>query len=201
MRSTPHPHDLALARRAARADGEAWEELIERYGGKIYNLSCRFAGAGYEAEDLTQEIFLKLYRNLHRYRGDVPLVAWALRLSRNLCIDRFRHSRARQLDAMLPEEAVARMPADADPEGDAYRREQLRIVHQALAEMPESLATVVALRDLSELAYDEIAVFLELPLGTVKSRLSRARRALVAVIDQRLAASEDAERRESRSSC
>ncbi len=79
--------ELFLARRAARAEAQAWDEIIERYGERIFNLAFRFTGNQAEAEDLTQEIFLKLYRNLDRYRGDVPLAAWALRLSRWLCID------------------------------------------------------------------------------------------------------------------
>ena len=93
--STTSP-DLFLARRAAAADAEAWDEIIERYGERIYNLAYRFTGRRAEAEDLTQDIFLKLYRNLDRYRGDVPLMAWALRLSRNSCIDHYRHHRTRR---------------------------------------------------------------------------------------------------------
>ena len=82
MSSSTSP-DLMLARRAAAGRPEAWDELIELYGRRIYNVAYQFAASREEAEDLTQEIFLKLYQSLSRYRGDVPLVAWALRLSRN----------------------------------------------------------------------------------------------------------------------
>src|SRR3954463_5424991 len=85
--------DLLLARRAAAGRVEAWEELLALYSERIYNLALHFAGAAEDAEDLTQEIFLRLYQNLRLYRGDVPLAAWALRLSRNLCIDHYRRAR------------------------------------------------------------------------------------------------------------
>ena len=184
-----HPEDLALARRAADADPTAWDEVVERYGDRIFGLACRFAGRETDAEDLTQEVFLKLYRNLHQYRGDVPLVAWALRLSRNLCIDHYRAARARRVNDHVSEEALERLPSADNPQVRSQMREQMRMVHDALGELSEPLATVVMLRDLQDLSYDEIATFLEVPAGTVKSRLNRARRALVAAIERRLAAS------------
>ena len=85
--------DLILARRAAAGHADAWDELVELYGDRLYNLALHFAGNREEAEDLTQEIFLRLYTNLRQYRGDCPLVSWALRLSRNLCIDHYRRNR------------------------------------------------------------------------------------------------------------
>ncbi len=183
--STPSP-DLFLARRAASADAEAWDEIIERYGERIYNLAYRFTGNAAEAEDLTQDIFLKLYRNLDRYRGDVPLMAWALRLSRNLCIDHYRHHRARRQAETVSDEVLQHMPSGDDVEARSQKRERRRLVHQVLAEMSENLASVVMLRDLQGLSYDEIAAFFEVPVGTIKSRLSRARRELVRRVRERL---------------
>ncbi len=191
MWNTPHAADLALARRAASADAAAWDEVVERYGAKIYNLAFRFAGLGTEAEDLTQEIFLKLYSSLDRYRGDVPLVAWALRLSRNLCIDHYRARRARRAADHVDDEALVHWPSsDQDPQARTQHREQVQMVHDALGELPEAMATIVMLRDLQELTYEEISTFLDVPAGTVKSRLSRARRALVDAVEQRLAATQ-----------
>jgi RNA polymerase sigma-70 factor (ECF subfamily) len=185
--SASYSADLDLARRAAAAEAAAWDEIVHRFGTTIYNLAYRFAGAGSDAEDLTQDVFLKLYANLGHYRGNVPLVAWALRLSRNLCIDRYRAWRARPLAFAEPEEALAHLASDDDPGEHARRHEQVHMVHEALRSLPEVLATVVMLRDFEELAYDEIAAFLEVPIGTVKSRLARGRRALVATIQTRLA--------------
>ncbi len=188
--SVSYAADLELARRAAAADAAAWDEIVCRFGKTIYNLAYRFAGRASDAEDLTQDVFLKLYANLGRYRGDVPLVGWALRLSRNLCIDRYRAWRVRPLSITEPEEALAEVASGDDPGEQAHRREQVAMVHEALRTLPEVLATAVLLRDFEELSYDEIAVFLEVPIGTVKSRLARGRRALVAVIQERLAKSE-----------
>lgn len=178
--------DLFLARRAAKADPQAWDEIIEAYGDRIYNVAYRFAGTTAEAEDLTQEIFLKLYRNLDRYRGDVPLVAWALRLSRNLCIDHYRAQRSRHQTETVSDEILAHMPSDDDPRRHSQSQERRRLVHEVLAEMSESLASALMLRDLQGLSYEEIAGFFEVPVGTIKSRLNRARKELVRRIEARL---------------
>ncbi len=183
--STTSP-DLFLARRAAAADPRAWDEIIERYGERIYNLALRFTGNPAEAEDLTQDIFLKLYRNLDRYRGDVPLMAWALRLSRNSCIDHYRHHRARRQAETVSEEVLQHLPSGDDLEQRSQKRERRRLVHQVLAGMSENLSSVVMLRDFQGLSYDEIATFFEVPVGTIKSRLNRARRELVRRVRERL---------------
>ena len=180
--------DFFLARRAAQADPQAWDEIIERYGERIFNLAYKFTGNQPEAEDLTQDIFLKLYSNLHRYRGDVPLMAWALRLSRNLCIDHYRHHRSRKAAETVSDEVLEHMPSGDDPQRHSQRRERRRLVHQVLAEMSENLASVLMLRDLQGLTYEEIAGFFEVPVGTIKSRLNRGRRELVRRVEERLAA-------------
>ena len=171
---TPNP-DLLLARRAAAGHPEAWDELIEKYGRRLYNLAYHFAGSAEEAEDVTQEIFLRLYQNLHRYTGEAPLAAWALRLSRNLCIDHYRRMRRDQRSFAVPDEILEQMPAAGDLQEELQRREELRAVYGALAELPEESAEVVLLRDLQGWTMDEIAVYLGVPLGTIKSRLHRAR--------------------------
>ena len=171
------------------------------FGPTIYNLACRFAGAGDDAEDLTQDVFLKLYANLDRYRGDVPLVAWALRLSRNLCIDRYRAWRARPLASAEPESSLTTLTDGEDTSARAERNQQLRMVEDALRSLPEVLASAVMLRDFEELAYDEIATFLDVPIGTVKSRLARGRRALVRAIQERLGAPTGADELAQEASC
>ena len=178
--------DLHLARRASKADPLAWDEIIARYGERIYNLAYRFTGSGAEAEELTQDIFLKLYSQLHQYRGDVPLVAWSLRLSRNLCIDHYRHHRQRQQSEVVSDEVLAQLAGTEDPHQQSWLRERRQMVYQTLAEMPEDQATVILLRDLQGLSYDEVSVFLDLPIGTVKSRLNRARKELTCRLHERL---------------
>ena len=186
MRGSSSSPDLLLARRAAGGRAEAWEELLALYGERIYNLAVHFTGSAEDAEDLTQEIFLRLYRNLRSYRGDVPLAGWALRLSRNVCIDHYRRSRRERRAAVLSEEVLALLPADDDPQADAQKRQQLRVVYRGLEVMPEDLAEVVLLRDLQGWSLEETAASLELPVGTVKSRLHRARLELAAHVAAQL---------------
>jgi RNA polymerase sigma-70 factor (ECF subfamily) len=179
--------DLLLARRAAAGRADAWEELLALYSERFYNLAVHFAGAGADAEDLTQEICLRLYQNLRQYRGDVPLAAWALRLSRNLCIDHYRCARRERRTSAVSEEVLAAIPAGGeDPQSAALRRQQLRAVYQALEEMPEDAAEVVLLRDLQGWSLAETAAYLDVPVGTVKSRLHRARLELAGRVTSRL---------------
>jgi RNA polymerase sigma-70 factor (ECF subfamily) len=184
---SPSP-DLMLARLAARGRTEAWEELLALYSERIYNLAFHFAGSAADAEDLTQEIFLRLYQNLRLYRGDVPLAAWALRLSRNLCIDHYRRTRREHRSSILSEEILERMPAGGDdPQAEAQKRQQLRAVYRELEAMSEDLAEVVLLRDLQGWSLEETATWLEVPVGTVKSRLHRARLELAGRVNARIA--------------
>lgn len=180
--------DLLLARRAVSGRADAWEELLALYGERVYNLALHFAGTAEDAEDLTQEIFLRLYQNLRSYRGDVPLAGWALRLSRNVCIDHYRRARRERCAAALTEELLARLPADDDPQAEAQKRQQLRAVYRGLEEMSEDLAEVVLLRDLQGWSLEETAACLEVPVGTVKSRLHRARLELAGRVAARLGA-------------
>ena len=183
---SPSP-DLMLARLAARGRTEAWEELLALYSERIYNLAFHFAGSAADAEDPTQEIFLRLYQNLRLYRGDVPLAAWALRLSRNLCIDHYRRTRRERRSSFTAEEVLERMPAGDDPQAEAQKRQQLRAVYRELEAMPEDLAEVVLLRDLQGWSLEETAAWLEVPVGTVKSRLHRARLELAERVNARIA--------------
>ncbi len=184
MPATPNP-DLFLARRAAAGHADAWTKLIERYGRRIYNIAFQFAGNRAEAEDLTQEIFLRLYRNLDRYRGDVPLAGWTLRLSRNLCVDHYRRTRNERRSVIVSDEVLKHQAGDSDPSARAERREKLRMVYQALEELPEAFAEILMLRDLQGLSYADICAFLDLPEGTMKSRLRRARLELMRRVDRR----------------
>lgn len=181
-----HP-DLFLARRAQRRDPRAWEEIVERYGRRIFNLCLQFTHAAPEAEDLTQEIFLKIHGHLGQYRGEVPLAAWVLRLARNLSIDDYRRHRLRKESEVDGEDALLERPSTlGDPAADLQARERRRLVHGVLREMPVELAEVVMLRDLQGFSYDEVTAALDVPLGTVKSRLHRARRELVSRVEERL---------------
>lgn len=180
--STPSP-DLLLARRAAAGHTDAWETIVDRYGERIYNVALQFAPSRDEAEDLTQDVFLKLYRNLRRYRGDVPFAGWILRVSRNLCIDRYRSRRRERAHTVVSDELLETLPSSDDPEVTAHRRRRYEAVHQALADMEEEHAESVLLKDLQGWSLEEVAVYHDVPVGTVKSRLHRARRELAERVD------------------
>lgn len=187
MMATTTSPELLLARRAAKADARAWDEIVARYGERIYNVAYRFSHNAADAEELTQDIFLKLYAKLHMYRGDVPLMAWALRLSRNVCIDHYRSHRLRLQARSVSEQQLMRLPSADDPHETSWHRQRRELVHRCLADMPEDQATVIMLRDLQGLSYDEVAHVLDVPSGTVKSRLNRARKELMERMREALA--------------
>jgi RNA polymerase sigma-70 factor, ECF subfamily len=177
--TTPSPNpnpDLLLARRAAAGHEDAWEEIVDRLGQRIYNLALQFSPTPQEAEDLTQEIFLKLHRNLKSYRGDVPFTAWVLRLSRNQSIDHYRRARRERASTHVSSEVLEWIPADGDPDSHARRRHHVAAVHQALGDMDDEVALTVVMKDLQGFSLDEVAAYFETPVGTVKSRLHRARK-------------------------
>ncbi len=177
--------DLDLARQAVAGKAAAWDAIIELYGGRIFSLALHFSSTREQAEDLTQDVFLRLFRNLSKYRGDVPLLAWTLRLSRNLCIDHYRQTRREREATFINEAALELAPSGDDPQLDAQRRELLAQVHATLREMREEEAIVIALRDLQGLSYLEIAALLDLRVGTLKSRLRRARLELIERLQKR----------------
>lgn len=178
--------DKDLVARCGKGEDEAWRELVDRFGPKIYSVAYHFTLKREDAEELAQEIFLKVFENLHRYDGGFPLVAWILSLSRNLCIDRYRRRKRERSFRFVSDDAVAPLlHSNDDPAADAIRKERLKLLFSALAEIPEDLAEILVLRDLDGLAYDEIGNALELPEGTVKSRLFRARAEVAKKIRER----------------
>jgi RNA polymerase sigma-70 factor (ECF subfamily) len=165
-----------LVARCRKGDDDAWRELVDRFGPKVYAIAYHFTLKREDAEELSQEIFLKLFENLHRYDGGFPLVAWILSVSRNLCIDRYRRKKREKSFRFVSDEAVTTLlKSEDDPAGMALKKERTQLLFSALSEIPEDLAEILILRDLNGLAYDEIGTALELPEGTVKSRLFRAR--------------------------
>jgi RNA polymerase sigma-70 factor (ECF subfamily) len=182
--STTEEKDLVA--RCRKGDDDAWRELVDRFGPKVYAISYHFTLKREDAEELSQEIFLKLFENLHRYDGGFPLVAWVLSVSRNLCIDRYRRRKREKSFRFVSDEAVTSLlKSDDDPASMALKKERTQLLFSALSEIPEDLAEILILRDLNGLAYDEIGKALELPEGTVKSRLFRARAEVARQIRER----------------
>ncbi len=180
--------DRELVSRARVGDIEALARLIERHQDRLFNAMYRVVGHYEDAEELTQEAFVRALRGLGRFRGSSGFYTWLFRIGMNLAINFRRRSRPVHFSAL---EASSGSPGrqaaglmdllespGAGPAGEAALREQHRRVLSALGELEPASRAVVVLRDIEGLGYGEIASILELPLGTVKSRLSRARGAI-----------------------
>jgi RNA polymerase sigma-70 factor (ECF subfamily) len=178
--------DNDLVDRCREGNDDAWRELVDRLGQKVYSVAYHFTLKREDAEELAQEIFLKIFENLHRYDGGYPLVAWVVSLSRNLCIDRYRRRKRERSFRFVSDDAVLPLlKSGDDPAAEAVRKERTKLLFWALAEIPEDLAEILVLRDLDGLAYEEIGRALALPDGTVKSRLFRARAEVARKIRER----------------
>ena len=175
-----------LVRRCIAGDAVAWEEIVQRYHRRIYNICYRFAGSADDAQDLTQEVFIRMYRTLNSYDvGRGAFMTWVTTLTRNLLVDHFRKTKHDRLTDSL--DASGSSDPDAVPLGDripdegpapdtgVQSRETRDVVHQALQKLSPELREAVILRDLQDMDYREIATVLKVPEGTVKSRINRGR--------------------------
>jgi RNA polymerase sigma-70 factor (ECF subfamily) len=178
--------EKSLVEKCRSGNDDAWREMVERFGPRLYSVAYHFTLKREDAEELTQEIFLKVFENLHRYDGSFPLVAWIVSVARNLCIDRYRRRKRERSFRFVQDDAVAPLlRSEDDPSADALRKERTKLLFWAISEIPEDLAEILVLRDLDGMAYDEIGRALRLPDGTVKSRLFRARAEVAKKIRER----------------
>jgi RNA polymerase sigma-70 factor, ECF subfamily len=164
--------DNQLVARWRAGDQYAFTTLVERHKDKIYWLVRRIAGAE-EAEDLTQEVFLRAYQALPQFRGEASLRTWLCRIAHNLSVTRLG-KRDRQPEEQILDEG-ATPPSIANLEGEVERREFAGIVHACVDRLPEHFRTALTLYYLNELRYEEIAEITGLPLGTVKAHIHRGR--------------------------
>lgn len=165
-----------VVERCRAGDNGAWEELVDATANDIYRLAVSFTRSRAEAEDLTQEVYLRLWQNLDRYVTGSSFRAWAYRVARNLFVDAYRRTRSERKATWVDPEFLSLLPGDDDPHARTVRRERLDLARGVLARLPEELAQLILLRDFADWSYEELARELDLPLGTVKSRLNRARR-------------------------
>jgi len=177
------PTDNELVVRCLQQDEYAWRLLVERHSHRVLNIAFQFTGKREEAEDLAQEIFLRVYRSLRRFDLTTSFLPWLVRVSRNLCIDEYR-SRARERASLVGEEPDPERTPDQGP-GPLRNLEKKELemqVRKGLERLSEELRTALILRDLQGLSYTEIAEALELPEGTVKSRIHRGRMELAQIL-------------------
>ena len=176
----------AVVDRCREGDEDAWSELVGSTLRPIYRLCASYAPSAAQAEELTQEVFFKIWENLHRFKRGSNFMAWAWRVAKNLLIDAHRRSRKEREAAWLDPEIIERIPSSENPHEIAERRQRLVLISKGLASIDEGLAQLILMRDFAGMKYSEISESLDLPLGTVKSRLNRARLELATVVRRRL---------------
>jgi len=172
--------------RCREGDEDAWSALVGTTLRPIYRLCASYAPSAAEAEELCQEVYFKLWENLHRYKAGSNFMAWAWRVAKNLIIDSYRRSRREREAAWLDPEIIDRLPAADDPHEQTERRQRLRLIATSLRQIPEELPTLVLMRDFAGLSYQEMSEATDVPLGTVKSRLNRARLELATSVRRRV---------------
>ncbi|AGL00774.1 RNA polymerase sigma factor [Desulfoscipio gibsoniae] len=178
-----HLPDEVLVQKSKDGDLEAFDELVRRYESKIYGLVYRFMGNHADASDLAQDTFIRLYQALAGFRGDAAFSTWLYRIASNICRDEIRKRQRRRSVSM--DEMIDASPANVPTADDSYspeetvqRREMQRQVQFCLNQLSDDHRLILIMREMQGLSYEEIAGVLQCSLGTVKSRISRARNAL-----------------------
>lgn len=175
-----------LVRRARAGDGTAWEAVVSGFSRRIFNLAYRFTSSPDAAEDLTQEVFIRIYKTLDQYdskQGD--LSNWLMRLARNLIIDDYRHRQRNPQNSMadaVDDHTYHLRAVGNSAQKEIERKELASQVQEGIDKLPEDLRTCVILRDIEELTYQEIVDVLKIPEGTVKSRINRGRIELAKIL-------------------
>jgi RNA polymerase sigma factor (sigma-70 family) len=160
--------------RLRAGEGSAFEELVTAYQHRVFGVAVRMLGSAAEAQEVAQEVFLRAHRGLAGFRGDAKLSTWLYAIASRLCLNRLQRGERRLV--RQGEEALLRLADERRRPDAALERSELETaLARAIAELPEERRIVVVLRDLEGLSYEEIAKVLELELGTVRSRLHRAR--------------------------
>jgi len=182
--------DHKLVERCIQGDDDAWESLVNSYGKRIYNLSYRYTSRRDEAEDLTQEILIRVYQNLQSYRSEAgSFQNWILRVARNLVIDHYRQGRRFPQTAGSEEMETMNLKDERtpNPHRAAEQLEAASFLQEGLQALSPELKEAIILRDLEGMAYQEIADMLGVPEGTVKSRINRGRIELARLLMKRRA--------------
>ena len=177
----------SLVSRCLRGDEAAWEELVRLHTRKVYGLCFRFTNSGEQAQDLTQEVFLRVFRTLRTFHSsEGSFATWLARVTRNLLIDHYRRTRQERvtdsIEEQLPTLEEEGASAGVRPDQAVAGREAGEILQAALQKLSPDLREAVILRDLQEMEYREIAEVLQIPEGTVKSRINRGRAELARLL-------------------
>jgi len=188
------PSDTELVRRFKDGDRDAYSEIVRRYQDRVFTLCMRWLHDRQVAEEVAQDVFLALYRSLERFRGDAQLSTWIYRVVINHCKNRRLYRQRRKIDRHEPLEGTRdddgpkRQIAADQPGTDAsiHRSDAERLIHEALERLDDEQRRIIVLRDIEDLSYEEISEILDLPRGTVKSRLHRARGQLATMLSHKI---------------
>ncbi len=178
--------DLELLKRCLAGENSAWEALLRVYTRKIYNVCYRFTGRSEEAEDLTQEVFIKVFQTLASYdAAQGSFSTWLHRVARNHLVDHYRRTKKDRVTSSIEDDlgTIEQKPGPGvGPAAHVEARERKELLQGALEKLSPDMREAVILRDLHDLDYDEIAQVLGVPAGTVKSRINRGRLELARVL-------------------
>ena len=162
-----------LIERCRKGETEAWQMLVDHCSRPVFNLALHFSWNREDAADLTQDIFIKVFRSIDAYESSHPFLAWVMRIARNHCIDHWRRQKRGPQWTVL--EGDVTDAASSNPQEEAIQNLDADLLRQTLTHLDPEMRTMLTLRDVQGQSYQEIAQSLELPLGTVKSRINRAR--------------------------
>lgn len=173
--------DQELVRRVQKGDKRAFDQLFVRYQGKIFGLVTRYVRDRQEVEDVVQEAFIKAFRALPRFRGDSQFYTWLYRIAintaKNHLVARARRPPGADIDAE-DAESYEPMRQVENPENELARDELSTVIHKAIADLPDDLRSAVTLREFDGMSYEQIAEIMDCPVGTVRSRIFRARESI-----------------------
>lgn len=182
--------DEVVIRNAQDGDVEAFEEIVEKYQSMIYNLSYRMLGNPDDAQEASQEVFIRIYKSINKFKFDSKFSTWVYRITNNYCLDLIRKNKNDtvyiekeiqtedgNIQRELPDEGIS-------VENSVIRSEKIELVRKAILKLPSEYRAVVVLRDLEGESYSDIANVLSLPEGTVKSRINRGRRELKNILER-----------------
>lgn len=188
MGATGQPEQIDI-QRLRSGEHDAFEALVNTFYSRVYRLALRMLGGASDAEDAAQEAFIRIHRSVARFKGGSSLATWIYRITYNTCLDEIRREKRRPSIVQTEDGAdpMHLMPDPQEgPEDIACRSDASRAVRDGLQELSVEFRTVLILREIEDLSYDQIADVLQIPVGTVRSRLARGRRMLADILQGRV---------------
>lgn len=187
-----HDIDRTIVKKAIKGNKNALEKLIIKYEKKVYNIAYQIFGNEHDANDMAQEVFIKVYKSLHKFNFKSTFSTWIYRITVNTCIDEYRkkskNSKVEYMDETIKQQDSIIQKQFIDkgltPEEEIIKNENIKFVRESIDELKEDYRIIIILRDIKGYSYENIADILDISIGTVKSRISRARSKLKKIIKE-----------------